>query len=134
MTALILAALIVAAPLHASGDGTTTPDARWQSAADYSPNVQRARRWLRRQMPRRQFRCLYHLWAAESGWRVHAGTPSKAYGIPQAYPGYRMRSAGRDWRTNALTQVRWGFGHYIGHRYDGRPCKALRFQDRHGWY
>jgi resuscitation-promoting factor RpfB len=30
-----------------------------------------------------------------------------AYGIPQALPGSKMSSAGADWQTNPITQLRW---------------------------
>lgn len=33
--------------------------------------------------------------------------PVKGYGICQATPAIKMESAGSDWRTNALTQLRW---------------------------
>ena len=32
---------------------------------------------------------------------------NKSYGICQALPGYKMESAGSDWETNALTQLKW---------------------------
>ena len=43
-----------------------------------------------------------------------------------------MRSAGADWRTNAVTQIKWGLS-YIKGRY-GSPCGALRHMNSHGWY
>jgi hypothetical protein len=105
--------------------------------AAWRPDVQEARTWLKTKMPPRQFRCLHRLWSNESGWQVRKRGPmtkwGRAYGIPQALPGRKMRKAGRDWRTNAVTQVRWGWW-YIKGRYDARPCKALRFQNRRGWY
>jgi hypothetical protein len=70
-----------------------------------------------------QMPCLVKLWNRESGWRVSAENPSShAFGIPQALPGYKMKSAGSDWQTNPATQIRWGLG-YIGGRY-GTPCGA----------
>lgn len=45
-----------------------------------------------------------------------------AYGIPQADPGTKMRSAGRDWRTNPMTQVRWMI-RYTRSRF-GSECNA----------
>lgn len=72
-----------------------------------------------------QWEALKTLWQNESGWRVNADNPtSSAYGIPQALPGSKMSSAGRDWRTNPGTQIRWGIG-YIRDRY-GTPAEALR--------
>lgn len=104
--------------------------------ATMRPDVLEARVWLRKQMPRRQFRCLHRLWSAESGWRVRARGPltqwGRAYGIPQALPGRKMRSVKKDWRTNAMTQVMWG-RRYIRGRH-GKPCGALYFQQRNGWY
>jgi hypothetical protein len=80
-----------------------------------------------------QFSCLDSLWASESGWRVTANNPnSSAYGIPQALPGSKMSSAGADWATNPITQIRWGLG-YIQDRY-GSPCSAWSFKQGRGWY
>lgn len=80
-----------------------------------------------------QFGCLDHLWSGESGWNPSATNPtSGAYGIPQALPGGKMASAGEDWRTNPLTQIRWGLG-YIRDVY-GSPCGATSFKSGRGWY
>ncbi|MBB6626986.1 lytic transglycosylase domain-containing protein [Nocardioides sp. KIGAM211] len=80
-----------------------------------------------------QFGCLDSLYTGESGWRVDADNPSSsAYGIPQALPGSKMASAGADWATNPVTQIRWGLG-YIQDRY-GSPCGAQAFKSSHGWY
>jgi hypothetical protein len=43
----------------------------------------------------------------ESGWRVTAANASGAYGLCQALPGSKMASAGGDWQTNPITQLRW---------------------------
>ena len=80
-----------------------------------------------------QFGCLDSLWTRESGWNVYADNPtSSAYGIPQALPGSKMASAGSDWATNPVTQIRWGLG-YIQDRY-GSPCGAWAHSESHGWY
>ena len=80
-----------------------------------------------------QYSCLYKLWMRESGWRYWAHNKSSgAYGIPQALPGSKMKSAGSDWKTNPITQVKWGLG-YIKGRY-GSSCEAWRFFTNHGWY
>ncbi len=100
----------------------------------FTPDVVKVRTWLKNhRMTPRQFRCLDRLWMNESSWRVKAKNRySGAYGIPQALPGKKMRSAGKDWRWNAKTQVRWGL-RYIGSRY-GTACKALAYQNARGWY
>ena len=80
-----------------------------------------------------QFGCLDSLWERESHWNVYADNPnSSAYGIPQALPGSKMASAGPDWATNPVTQIRWGLG-YIEDRY-GSPCGAWGHSQSHGWY
>ncbi len=80
-----------------------------------------------------EFGCLDSLYESESGWRVDADNPtSSAYGIPQALPGEKMASAGTDWATNPVTQIRWGLG-YIEDRY-GSPCGAWSFKQGNGWY
>jgi uncharacterized protein YabE (DUF348 family) len=76
--------------------------------------------------------CLVPMWEHESGWRVQAGNPSGAYGIPQALPGYKMQSAGADWQTNAATQITWGLNYIAGHY--GTPCAAWSFWQAHSWY
>lgn len=80
-----------------------------------------------------QFGCLDSLWTKESNWTVNADNPSSsAYGIPQALPGSKMSTAGADWATNPVTQIRWGLG-YIQDRY-GSPCSAWGHSQSVGWY
>ncbi|WP_246081581.1 lytic transglycosylase domain-containing protein [Nocardioides litoris] len=80
-----------------------------------------------------QFGCLDSLYMRESGWNPTADNPtSSAYGIPQALPGSKMSSAGADWATNPVTQIRWGLG-YIRDRY-GSPCGAWGHSESVGWY
>lgn len=80
-----------------------------------------------------QFSCLVSLWNRESHWNYKAyNASSGAYGIPQALPGSKMASAGTDWRTNPITQMRWGLD-YIASRY-GTPCGAWGHSQSSGWY
>lgn len=79
-----------------------------------------------------QFECLRLLWNRESGWNYRAYNPSGAYGIPQALPGSKMASAGADWATNPITQVKWGLS-YIADRYS-TPCAAWAHSQATGWY
>ncbi|MFA5918363.1 MAG: hypothetical protein WC800_02335 [Candidatus Nanopelagicaceae bacterium] len=72
----------------------------------------------------RQFGCLKSLWTYESHWNYRAHNYSSgAHGIPQALPASKMDVIATDWRTNPVTQIRWGL-HYIDVRYD-TPCKAF---------
>lgn len=68
----------------------------------------------------------------ESGWRVNATNPSSgAYGLPQSLPGSKMAAAGRDWRTNPITQLKW-MKSYVN-RYGGGPGAAAFWRSHH-WY
>jgi hypothetical protein len=81
----------------------------------------------------KQFNCLEPLWEKESHWNYKAHNHSSgAYGIPQSVPGSKMASAGADWKTNPITQVKWGIG-YVNGRY-GSACGAWSFWKRNGWY
>ncbi|AXH67235.1 endolysin [Streptomyces phage Wofford] len=81
-----------------------------------------------------QWPCLNNLWIKESSWNYKAKNPySGAYGIPQALPATKMASAGKDWKTNARTQINWGLHKYIYPRY-GTPCNAWSHFKRKGWY
>lgn len=80
-----------------------------------------------------QFTCYDNIIMRESKWIVSADNPhSSAYGIPQALPGRKMAAFGADWRTNPVTQIRWGLS-YVHDRY-GTPCGAWSFKRGHGWY
>lgn len=81
----------------------------------------------------REVKCLTKLWAGESNFRPLARNHrSGAYGIPQALPGRKMRTEGRDWKTNPDTQIRWGVK-YVKVKY-GTPCRALKVKRARGWY
>ena len=80
-----------------------------------------------------QFTCLDALYIGESGWDHTATNPtSGAYGIPQSLPADKMATAGKDWKTNPVTQIRWGLD-YIKSSY-GTPCSANAFKSGNGWY
>ena len=80
-----------------------------------------------------QWPCLEKLWNRESRWQVDADNPtSSAYGIPQALPGRRMAEYGADWRTNPVTQIKWGLD-YIEDAHDS-PCGAWAHSEAKGWY
>lgn len=75
----------------------------------------------------------YWLIEHESHCRYNATNRSSgAYGIPQALPGRKMASAGSDWETNPITQIRWMVS-YVNGRYGGwNGAKA--WWDSHRWY
>ncbi|MDT2614379.1 aggregation-promoting factor C-terminal-like domain-containing protein [Enterococcus dongliensis] len=69
----------------------------------------------------------------ESSWNPSATNPSSgAYGLPQSLPASKLASAGSDWRTNPITQLRW-MRNYVNERYGGANG-ALSFWKAHNWY
>ncbi|MGI5525493.1 lytic transglycosylase domain-containing protein [Micromonospora sp. CA-259024] len=80
-----------------------------------------------------EFPCLEKLWTKESGWNHKAANSSSgAYGIPQALPGSKMGTIADDWRTNPVTQIKWGLG-YVKGRYK-TPCGAWSYFQSNGHY
>lgn len=70
-----------------------------------------------------EYSCLNRLWTKESHWNYKAHNyRSGAHGIPQALPAVKMEVISSDWRTNPVTQIRWGL-RYIDIRYE-TPCQA----------
>lgn len=69
----------------------------------------------------------------ESDWDPYAtNSKSGAYGLGQAYPASDTASAGVDWKTNPLTQLKWMYS-YMMQRY-GSINKAYQFWINHKWY
>jgi hypothetical protein len=82
---------------------------------------------------KRQYDCLNELWTQESNWNYKSRNKvSGAHGIPQALPASKMNIISTDWRTNPVTQIRWGL-RYISIRYE-TPCKAWAKHKRSNWY
>lgn len=81
----------------------------------------------------KEYKCLNQLWTKESNWNYKARNKySGAHGIPQALPASKMNVVSTDWRTNPVTQIRWGL-RYISIRYE-TPCKALSKHKRSRYY
>ncbi len=68
----------------------------------------------------------------ESGWRPNAGSVNGPYGLCQAYPGTKMASAGSDWETNPITQLRWCAG-YANSRYGGWAAAYNHWVSSRNW-
>lgn len=88
-----------------------------------------------------EWECWDQIIQHESGWNPWADNGmgwEETGGIPQAHPSNKMAEAGKDYRTNVWTQVRWGLN-YIRSTY-GDPCSAWSaWQQRatdgpYGWY
>ena len=82
---------------------------------------------------KKQIDCLNRLWNSESHWNYLAHNyRSGAHGIPQALPAIKMEIISTDWRTNPVTQIKWGLS-YIKARYK-TPCNALWKKHRSNYY
>lgn len=96
-------------------------------------SVAAAKRYALDRLGSTQYSCIDKIFTRESNWRTFArNSSSGAYGIPQALPGSKMAVIADDWRTNPITQVRWGI-RYVNGRY-GSACAAWRFHQNNGWY
>ncbi|MEV6589480.1 aggregation-promoting factor C-terminal-like domain-containing protein [Streptomyces acidicola] len=123
---------LAAAAAAATAAGTLIAATPAQATWETSPSRSRA---VAKKMidERAQYRCFARIVDRESDWRVTATNASSgAYGLMQALPGSKMASAGRDWRTNPATQIKWGM-RYMNNRY-GSPCGAWKFWRANGWY
>lgn len=81
----------------------------------------------------KEYTCLNQLWTQESNWNYKSRNKrSGAHGIAQALPASKMNVVSTDWRTNPVTQIRWGL-RYISIRYES-PCKAWAKHKRSNWY
>lgn len=77
----------------------------------------------------------------EGGWepcKVQGGAidcsygGSMGYGVVQSTPGSKMVSAGDDWRTNPITQLRWATSYAVG-RYGSWGAAYNYWVSHHNW-
>lgn len=80
--------------------------------------------------------CLAHIVDVEDGrWDPTVnyggghGNVNESYGLGQANPGTKMAKYGRDWRTNAWTQLRWMHAYAVSHY--GSECGAWAWRRTH---
>ncbi|MCH0539026.1 transglycosylase SLT domain-containing protein [Streptomyces sp. MUM 203J] len=99
--------------------------------ASAAPNPAQA--IAKKMVPANQYQCFSKIVEHESGWDHTARNASSgAYGLVQALPASKMASAGKDWKTNPATQIKWGLD-YMNDRY-GSPCGAWDFWQANKWY
>lgn len=111
----------------------TTPKPVVHNETTKAPTVASARRYAMSILGSVQYSCIDKLFDRESGWNPLAeNKTSGAYGIPQALPGSKMAVIANDWRTNPVTQVKWGI-RYVNGRY-GSACGAWNFWQVNRWY
>jgi len=93
-----------------------------------------SRDWLMASgIPESQWGYVDHIISKESRWNYTAQNRSSgAYGLCQALPGSKMASAGADWRTNPVTQLRW-CSSYASSRYGGWAGAYSFWLAKHWW-
>ncbi|AJA81595.1 phage tail tape measure protein [Levilactobacillus brevis] len=108
------------------GDNSSTTGSSAKPTGDHM-------HWLKQAgIPTSQYSAYNYIISHESGWNPKAtNSGSGAYGLPQSLPGSKMASAGSDWKTNPITQIKW-MKKYVG-RYGGIEG-AQRFWESHHWY
>jgi hypothetical protein len=67
--------------------------------------------------------------AVDCNYATNGG--QKAYGVCQAMPGSKMASAGADWATNIVTQLRWCSGY--ANKYGGWVASFAFWQSNKWW-
>jgi hypothetical protein len=67
----------------------------------------------------------------ESYVALHSPDAGYGYGLCQATPGSKMSSAGGDWQTNPITQLRWCSGY--ASRYGGWGGSYDHWLNYHSW-
>jgi hypothetical protein len=72
------------------------------------------------------------VWEPTVDYGFGRGNVYEAYGLPQANPGTKMSSAGADWRTNPVTQLKWMYNYSV-QRY-GSLCAAFAHRRDRGTY
>jgi uncharacterized protein YabE (DUF348 family) len=68
----------------------------------------------------------------ESNWSYQAQNSSGTYGLCQALPGSKMASAGADWQSNPVTQLRWCSG-YAASKFGGWGGAYNYWVSHHYW-
>jgi len=72
-------------------------------------------------------------WQGDAGCVDHGSAPpSLGYGLVQATPGSKMASAGSDWLTNPVTQLRWATNYAVG-RYGSWYGAYTYWTAHHNW-
>jgi len=112
----------------------TAPVAKSTAAPASTNNMTHQQLALAAGIPSSDFKYVDSIVSRESGWNhlISNAQGSSAYGLCQALPGSKMSSAGADWKTNAVTQLRW-CDSYAKSRY-GSWSKAYNFWNANHWW
>jgi hypothetical protein len=113
---------------------TTVPSAP-QPSPVVQPEILSPKQLLMQQagIPRDEWSAVDYIVSHESSWRLSAvNARSGAYGLCQALPSWKMASAGGDYRTNPVTQLKWC--HQYAHARYGGWWAAYSFWKAERWW
>ncbi len=114
-TQLIGAPKVAAKPMHRSSGTATGPAAGTSATVTLPPpdpgtaqrigyNMLSSFGWS----PATYYSCLNNIYTRRAAGATTPRIPAAP--IPQALPADKMASAGADWMTNPVTQIKWGLG------------------------
>lgn len=84
-------------------------------------------------IPSSEWSAVDYIVTKESGWRPHATNKSSgAYGLCQSLPASKMATAGADYRTNPVTQLKW-CTQYAKSRYGGWIAAMAAWKRQNWW-
>jgi hypothetical protein len=84
-------------------------------------------------IPQRDWSATDYIISHESSWRPTARNASSgAYGLCQAYPASKMASAGKDYMSNPVTQLKWCH-EYAHSRYGGWWSSFAAWRSQRWW-
>jgi hypothetical protein len=83
-------------------------------------------------IPASDFGYMDYIVSHESTWQITAQNPSGAYGLCQSLPASKMSSAGSDYLTNPITQLKWCYNYGVT-RYGSLSNAASVWSNQHWW-
>lgn len=112
---------------NSSGSGSTTPPPATQVTGTKTD-------WMRAAgIAESDWPYVDYIISHESGWDPNAiNASSGAHGLPQALPGGKMASAGEDWATNPVTQLKWASGYAVS-RYGSWAAAYNAWRSQNWW-
>lgn len=122
-------------PSTSASASTATPTAASTAPTPTAPPITGSKEdWMQQAgIDPKDYAAVDYILFHESGWNYKAvNSSSGAYGLCQALPGNKMASAGADWETNPITQLKW-CNEYAEDRYKGWAMAMEEWQIKHWW-
>ena len=122
-------------PSPSASASTATPTEAFTAPTPTTPPITGSKEdWMQQAgIDPKDYAAVDYILFHESGWNYKAvNASSGAYGLCQALPGSKMASAGEDWATNPITQLKW-CNEYAEGRYNGWAMAMKEWQIKHWW-